>query len=920
MKRLFFLSILFFMCSSFGADGYNLKGMDPYILERIKKESPQLLQAPYTQKKTNELLKKIHALSGAKKVKIDTSNKRARFEVELLPKITSVNLAGDFSSGESDRILRVSGMKPGITLKKEVIEKAAIDIKQLLARDGFYNAEISMETKKNEQGKIHLEIKINKGEALRLESIQIESKNSELNKKLKNELEDFENQILSSGELDLIRAYTQRYLQEQRYLQAKVLEPSYEMLSSGKASLKLKIEKPVLYELSFYGNSDISKSKILRELDLDNPSKNFGLDLSAELRTRIAAIYRKEAYPKSEIDIKELAGENKVTLRIEIKEGPQVKIFSWHVRGSYSKEEQYYIDLIQRLGSSSIANEKLVEEDLKTVLKNMNVFLQNQGYLSSVTELERIKWINDSTVEVYLFIEEGVLTKLNKVIFKNANSFNKDSLLEITELEEGGPLNLNNIESSLSKLKAHYLNHAYLDMKVENQNTNLIQYFDENRKANLIFNINEGDKIEVKNVIVSGTRLTKDSVVLKSLAFESGEYLTLERIKNSESQLQKLGIFSKVDIRPLPANDGKRPVLVKVNERNPGVFTFGPGISDELGGTVRGFTGVVYKNLGGSAKVIQARLEIQKKLSEDSFLENKISLSYLEPFLFGERLKGRTNFSFSQNIDFLASETTTNTYIKETKEINFSMEKDINRYLKLGWNLWGISGTRRFELDRLDDQEKLQVASFGPFLEMDYRDHPFTPKSGTYTRFNLDYATPGLGSSEDIHYLRATGAFNHYIPLTEDRYFVLAYSLRGGYVENVGKPGTYSIPQDEMFFLGGRATLRGFELSEIPNTSEISSLKPTNSSTYYVTDKTYFGLVKIELRFPIYKDFGAALFYDGGLVEIPEIAIEDPYRHSAGIGLRLYTPVGPVSLEYGLKLDKKTGEDDGRIHFSIGAF
>ena len=40
-------------------------------------------------------------------------------------------------------------------------------------------------------------------------------------------------------------------------------------------------------------------------------------------------------------------------------------------------------------------------------------------------------------------------------------------------------------------------------------------------------------------------------------------------------------------------------------------------------------------------------------------------------------------------------------------------------------------------------------------------------------------------------------------------------------------------------------------------------------------------------------------------------------RHSVGPGLRYMTPVGPISLDYGFKLDRRAGESIGEVHFSI---
>jgi outer membrane protein insertion porin family len=41
-------------------------------------------------------------------------------------------------------------------------------------------------------------------------------------------------------------------------------------------------------------------------------------------------------------------------------------------------------------------------------------------------------------------------------------------------------------------------------------------------------------------------------------------------------------------------------------------------------------------------------------------------------------------------------------------------------------------------------------------------------------------------------------------------------------------------------------------------------------------------------------------------------------RQTAGFGVRWYSPIGPLRLEYGFVLDRKTDESIGRFEFTIG--
>jgi outer membrane protein insertion porin family len=74
------------------------------------------------------------------------------------------------------------------------------------------------------------------------------------------------------------------------------------------------------------------------------------------------------------------------------------------------------------------------------------------------------------------------------------------------------------------------------------------------------------------------------------------------------------------------------------------------------------------------------------------------------------------------------------------------------------------------------------------------------------------------------------------------------------------------------------------------------------------------------MRVPLQYGFLAAAFVDAGSVWLWK---QPPYgfdmRETAGLGIRYITPVGPISIDYGWKLNPRPGESAGVASLSIGA-
>jgi outer membrane protein assembly factor BamA len=118
---------------------------------------------------------------------------------------------------------------------------------------------------------------------------------------------------------------------------------------------------------------------------------------------------------------------------------------------------------------------------------------------------------------------------------------------------------------------------------------------------------------------------------------------------------------------------------------------------------------------------------------------------------------------------------------------------------------------------------------------------------------------------------------------------------------------TKAVPYYEAFTLGGRSSLRGYPDRSIgPDTSTVAEYR---YGTAVVNGN-------VELRTPyILRWVGLVGFVDAGNVGRDFRLF--PYEYSAGAGIRVRTPIGPVRLDWGKRLRNPPTGDKGRFYLGL---
>lgn len=220
---------------------------------------------------------------------------------------------------------------------------------------------------------------------------------------------------------------------------------------------------------------------------------------------------------------------------------------------------------------------------------------------------------------------------------------------------------------------------------------------------------------------------------------------------------------------------------------------------------------------------------------------------------------------------------------------------------------------------RLGLDETNRLAFYEQAVYLDLRDNPVQPTLGLYGEVRLQEGGEAAGGQFD--YLRVAPELRGYLPIGSS---VLAVR---------GRIGTFrgDVPVTERYFAGGASSQRGFSERQLAPTATATTTDP-DSGRMDVESAAYGGgaLVEsgVELRFPITEfkslPIGGVTFLDGADVTETWDELDLLDQHwAAGLGVRVGTPIGPLRLDFGYRLNRTgTGEpapdSTWAFHLSIG--
>ncbi len=429
------------------------------------------------------------------------------------------------------------------------------------------------------------------------------------------------------------------------------------------------------------------------------------------------------------------------------------------------------------------------------------------------------------------------------------------------------------------------------------------------------FEVLEGPRQVADRVIVRGNDRTRVEVIRRTLSLDPGEPISQVKLLETERDLYRLGIFSRVDVGLVPAEPDTtdRDILVQVEEGRPRTVTYGLGWDSEE--EFRGLVGFTDNNVLGRAYSL--RTDLRWSQSGDQ----RFRFIFNQPYLF-EQPVSLTSTLFYQ------SQTHNNRPFEATRGVRAEAARvftDRRVSLALEHRVVDLDLDPAAAANDLElNDQRYRITSLVPAFFWDRRNDPIVPTRGWSSLLQLQQALPVL---TDTEFLKVFTQQTQYFDL--GRPGVIAASLRVGGIEPfstlaaspdsplAGFPSR-DVPIGERFFAGGDTTHRAYGRDELGIRDE-SLLLNTNRDDYIPVGGNGLLLLNLEYRFPVAGDFGGTVFFDTGNVWPDWRAINlGEIKNGAGLGARYLSPLGPIRAGIGWKLDREPGETSYELFFNIG--
>jgi outer membrane protein insertion porin family len=828
-----------------------------------------------------------------------------RFQVTPYPRVKDIKISGGFPLLERE-ILDAMQLRPGDIYDPEKFSDKEAALIRLFKKEGYIAPVVDLKAPEDSaDGNFVVYVHIDNGNFFHIRRFEIKGNRAFSNTRLKLRIKTFKSWMIP----DFLRRFKEkefdkdiqtliRFYREKGYPDVVVNSVVKKDAKTQNVALLIRIDEGSRYDIEFQGNKAFWDFTLKKDLILFKDGNRKDLGLRKSIR-KIKKRYLDSGYMDCRIEMKsekkQEAGRPVRKVRLLIEEGLQYVVNSFNFKGNFAFDSKKIKKQTLTRTPGIFANGAFVQETLEEDKRAITSRYLKQGYMDTVVkdEVKSPKDIKDGkqNVDITIGIEEGVQTHVRSLAIHGLTVLSEYQALEAITLKKGSVFRNYMIRSDENTLSSLISEKGYPHVKIKG--TAVIS--EDNTEAAVTYEVDEGPLVRMGQVACTGNFRTQRRVIDNELKLDPGEPFSLKKFLESQRNIRDIGAFDSLRFNTygLKEKEDRVNLLLELEEKKPYYVQSGVGYDTE-----RKFYGNILAgdhNLFGLNKGIWASTEISQ-------IGYRGDLGIVEPRFLGTRIKSAINMFGEKREDF-------NTDFG-TRERGVSLSFNRKIFQKFNADLSFVyiykkqypRDSEPIPLGEEDEYEPREILTISPSLVYNSIDSYTRPRKGLFSSLLLDFSK-GIDSSLDDFFRYRFEVRKYYTPIEN-----LTFALRGRVGDITPFEDASTIPEDQLFFLGGTSTVRGFD----------ENLLRFDSAGKGVGGLTTV-LGNIEARIDLGPDFEVSFFYDIGSVRNAIVDEgSDEFRSSVGVGLHYITQIGPMGVYYGHKLNRKDQESAGRFHFTIG--
>lgn len=672
-------------------------------------------------------------------------------------------------------------------------------------------------------------------------------------------------------------------------------------------------ERPSIARITLVGNRDIKDEDLLRGLSDIGLAEGEVFDrMQLERVTQeLTRQYNNRGKYNVRIDPQVTPlDRNRVAITINIAEGRAARIRHVNIVGNSVFSDEELLKVLESRTTNWLSwyrrDDQYSRERLSGDLERLRSYYLDRGYVDFNVESTQVT-ISPDRREVYLTINvrEGEIYTVSDVRLTGELILDEDFMRRLIQVEPGQIFSRRQLEQTTEFMEKALGINGYAFASV----TPLPDIDRENRTVAVTFFVEPGKRVYVRRINFVGNSRTQDEVLRREMRLFEGGWLNQAALDRSKVRLQRLQYFSKVEIETpqVPGTDDQVDVVVTVEERASGTFTFALGYS-ELQGIITQVQ-VSQENFLGSGNSVSVGVSNNR-------LFRRFDFGYFNPYWTDDGVSRGFNL-FYRELDQSSRGLNLAAYAQDTWGANMLFGiplSEVNALqVRVGYDRNKITDFPGFTpesiVDFLDEFGRDFETWRGElFWSMDSRNRLFNPTAGSLIRTGAEIALPG----STLTYYKLFAQGQRIWPLPNG--FSFLANLELGYGDGYGD--TPKLPFFETFFAGGVRSVRGYEERSLGPTDPLNRRAPLGGALQFVSQ------LELAIPTPFVPDpevFRVAAFYDAGNVfaragdfELREL------RMSTGLSFSWRAPIGPIIINIAYPFNNERDDFIERIQFAFG--